>query len=81
MEAKIRLLDQVRHRVRTKHYSYRTEKTYVAWIRRFVLFHNRRHPQEIGGQEIERFLTDLAVTRSVSAATQNQALAGGEPLV
>jgi integron integrase len=75
MEAKIRLIDQVRHRVRTKHYSYRTEETYVAWIRRFVLFHGRRHPKEMGGPEIERFLTDLAVTRSVSAATQNQALA------
>jgi integron integrase len=75
METKLRLLDQVRHRIRAKHYSYRTEKTYVGWIRRYVLFYGKRHPREIGGPEIERFLTDLAVTHSVSAATQNQALA------
>jgi integron integrase len=77
MEAKIRLLDQVRHRIRARHYSYsyRTEKTYVGWIRRYVLFHGTQHPRDMGGREIEKFLTDLAVTRSVSAATQNQALA------
>jgi site-specific recombinase XerD len=69
-----RLLEQVRHRIRAKHYSYRTEKTYVHWIRRFILFHGKRHPREMGAAEVERFLTSLAVERKVSASTQNQAL-------
>ncbi|MEW8053228.1 MAG: phage integrase N-terminal SAM-like domain-containing protein, partial [Candidatus Thiodiazotropha sp.] len=51
----------------------RTEKSYIHWIRRFVRFHNRRHPKELGKQEIEAFLTHLAVDRKVSASTQNQA--------
>jgi integron integrase len=70
-----RLLDQVRDAVRVRHYSYRTEQAYVGWIRRFVLFHDKRHPAEMGPDEIRRFLTALAVQRSVSASTQNQALA------
>ena len=70
-----RLLDLVRERIRAKHFSYRTEKTYLAWIKRFIRFHRLRHPAEMGGAEVEAFLTDLAVQGRVSAATQNQALA------
>ena len=69
-----RLLEQVRQRIRAKHYSYRTEKTYVHWIRRFILFHGKRHPRDMEAAEVERFLTSLAVERKVSASTQNQAL-------
>jgi len=72
---KPRLLDQVRDAIRTRHYSYRTEEAYVGWIRRFILFHGKRHPAEMGKPEIEQFLTALAVERHVSASTQNQALA------
>lgn len=56
-----KLLDQVRDAIRLKHYAYRTEETYVQWIRRYILFHNKRHPQEMGKAEIEAFLTHLAV--------------------
>jgi len=69
-----KLLDQVRDVIRMKHYSYRTEETYVQWIRRYILFHNKRHPNEMGVVEIEAFLTHLAVQENVAAATQNQAL-------
>jgi integron integrase len=69
-----KLLDQVRDAIRLKHYSYRTEETYVHWIRRFILFHDKRHPKEMGGPEIEQFLTHLAVEEKVVASTQNQAL-------
>lgn len=69
-----RLLDQVRQQLRTRHYSFRTEKSYIGWIRRFILFHGKRHPKEMGGPEIEAFLTHLAVNRNVASATQNQAL-------
>ena len=68
-----KLLDQVRAKIRLNHYSLRTEDTYVDWARRFILFHDKRHPREMGGAEVERFLTHLAVERKVSAATQNQA--------
>ncbi len=68
-----RLLDQVRDRIRLKHYSIRTEDTYVEWIRRFILFHGKRHPREMGAGEVEGFLTHLAVHGRVSASTQNQA--------
>jgi site-specific recombinase XerD len=68
-----RLLDQVRHRIRLKHYSIRTEQAYVDWIRRYIHFHGKRHPAAMGALEIEAFLTDLAVARNVAAATQNQA--------
>lgn len=71
---KPKLLDQVRFAVRTKHYSYRTEKTYVQWIRRFILFHNKRHPVEMDETEIGQYITHLAVNRYVAASTQNQAL-------
>ena len=68
-----KLLDQVRDRIRTKHFSIRTEQTYIDWIKRFILFHNKRHPKEMGHKEIEAFLTHLAVNRKVAASTQNQA--------
>ena len=69
-----KLLDQVRDAIRLKHYAYRTEETYVQWIRRYILFHNKRHPKEMGNVEIEAFLTHLAVEGQVAASTQNQAL-------
>jgi len=69
-----KLLDQVRYAIRTKHYSYRTEEAYVNWIIRFILYHNKRHPKEMGEKEINQFLTYLAVGEKVSASTQNQAL-------
>lgn len=74
MAARPRLLDVVRARIRTRHYSIRTERSYVDWIRRFVAFHGNAHPRELGAPAVEVFLTHLAVERRVSAATQNQAL-------
>jgi integrase len=68
-----RLLEQLRARIRTKHYSIRTEDAYVDWVRRFILHFDKRHPRDLGAHEIERFLTDLAVEGHVSASTQNQA--------
>lgn len=68
-----RLLDQVRAKIRLKHYSIRTEQAYVDWIRRFILHFGKRHPQEMGAGEVEAFLTHLAVEGNVAAATQNQA--------
>lgn len=69
-----KLLDQVRDAIRLKHYSYSTEKTYVHWAKRYILFHNKRHPAEMGVVEIEAFLTHLAKEGNVSSSTQNQAL-------
>ena len=69
-----KLLDQVRDRLRVKHYSIRTETQYLQWIKRFILFHDKRHPREMGAVEVEAFLTHLAVAGRVAAATQNQAL-------
>ncbi len=69
-----RLLDRLRHTLRAKHYAYRTEQAYVHWARRYIVFHGKRHPQEMGGPEIERFLTHLAVEGRVAASTQTQAL-------
>jgi site-specific recombinase XerD len=69
-----KLLDVVREVIRLKHYSYRTEQTYVKWIKRYLLYHDKKHPREMGTQEIQDFLTHLAVDRQVAAATQNQAL-------
>jgi site-specific recombinase XerD len=69
-----RLLDQVRDAIRRRHYSYRTEQSYLQWIRRYIYFHQKRHPREMGEPEIAAFLTNLAVQRQVSASTQNQAL-------
>jgi integron integrase len=72
--AKPRLLDRVREILRTRHYSHRTEEAYVAWIRRYIFFHGKRHPAELGAPEVTRFLSSLAVERRVAASTQNQAL-------
>jgi integron integrase len=69
-----RLLDRVRAAVRARHFSRRTEQAYVGWIRRYILFHEKRHPAEIGGPEVSKFLSLLAVEGDVAASTQNQAL-------
>jgi integron integrase len=69
-----KLLDQVRAVLRAKHYSIRTEEAYLDWIKRFILFHHKRHPQEMGTPEIQTFLTYLAVDLHIAASTQNQAL-------
>jgi integron integrase len=71
---KPRLLDRVREAIRARHYSRRTEKAYVGWIKRYIFFHGKRHPAEMGGPEVTRFLTTLAVEGRVAASTQNQAL-------
>lgn len=68
-----KLLDQLRDAIRLKYYSYSTEKTYVHWVRRYILYHNKRHPAEMGPAEIEAFLAHLAKEEQVSASTQNQA--------
>jgi len=75
MDARPKLLDRVRAKIRAKHYSLRTESAYLAWIRRFILFNDKRHPSEMAAPDVERFLTHLAVEGRVAAATQNQALA------
>ncbi len=69
-----RLLDRVREAVRVRHYSLRTEEAYVGWIRRFILFHHKRHPSAMGADEVNAFLTHLAVSENVAASTQAQAL-------
>jgi site-specific recombinase XerD len=69
-----RLLDRVRHAIRSRHYSRRTEEAYLFWVRRYVVFHDKRHPSQMGSAEITGFLSDLAVRKQVSASTQNQAL-------
>lgn len=74
MGGKPRLLDQVRERIRYRHYSIRTERAYVGWIRRFILFHGKRHPVSMGATEVEAFLSYLANHDNVAASTQNQAL-------
>ncbi len=68
-----KLLDRVRWQLRVKHYSIRTEQAYVDWIRRYILFHGKRHPGEMGEEQITQFLTHLAVDKHVAASTQNQA--------
>ena len=70
-----KLLDRMREALRVRHYSYRTEQSYVDWSRRFIVFHGKRHPAEMGAGEVGAFLTHLAVERQVSASTQNQAKA------
>ena len=69
----VKLLDKVRQRIRLKGYSIRTERSYTEWIKRFILFHDKRHPKDMGKKEIEAFLSDLVVNRNVAASTQNQA--------
>jgi Site-specific recombinase XerD len=71
---KPKLLDQVRERMRLRHYSIRTEEAYISWIRRYILFHGKRHPRELGESEVAKFLTSLATDHGVAASTQNQAL-------
>lgn len=71
----VRLLDRLRERIRYCHYSLRTEKAYVFWVRRYIRFHGLRHPKEMGASEIKAFLTDLATTRQVAPSTHKQALA------
>lgn len=71
---KPKLLEQVRHAIRIRHLSPRTEQAYVGWIKRFIFFHNKRHPAEMGEAEIGQFLSSLATDSRVSASTQNQAL-------
>lgn len=74
MDVKPKLLDQIRDKIRLKHYSIRTEQAYIDWSRRYILYHNKRHPKDMGKTEVEQFLTHLAVERNVAASTQNQAL-------
>ncbi len=71
-----KLLDRVREAIRIKHYSIRTEEAYVSWIKRYTLFHNRRHPLQMGSPEIEVFLTHLAIEQHVASSTQNQLTPG-----
>ncbi len=73
MEIKKKLLDIVREKIRFKHYSLSTERTYVHWIKRYIFFHNKKHPIDMGKNEIEEYLSSLAVEKNVSAGTQNQA--------
>ena len=72
-QGKPKLLDRVRDTIRFKHYSLRTEQAYVDWIKRFILFHGKRHPEAMGAEEVRTFLSDLAANQNVAASTQNQA--------
>ena len=74
MSTQPKLLDRVRDRLRYKQYSLRTEQAYIHWIKRFIYFHGKRHPEQMNGPEVEVFLTHLATKEKVAAATQNQAL-------
>ena len=69
-----KLLERVRIAIRTMHYSYSTEKTYIHWIRKYILFHGKRHPNNMGEPEIGRYISHLAVNKRVASSTQNQAL-------
>ena len=69
-----KLLDRVRGELRTRHYSIRTEQAYIDWIKRFIIFHKKQHPKNLGASEVQAFLNHLAVNRNVAASTQNQAL-------
>ena len=69
----LKLLDRVRQAIRARHYSHRTEEAYLSWIRRFIVFHDRRHPRDLGEADVSAFVSSLA-GRGVSASTQNQAL-------
>jgi len=73
-EVKVRLLDRVREVLRVKHYSYRTEQTYIQWIKRYIYFHDKKHPGELSNEAIAKYINYLANKRDVSPATQNQAL-------
>ena len=69
-----KLLERMREKLQAQHYSYRTEQTYINWCRRFILFHEKRHPKDMGVPEVEAFITHLATRRKVAASTQTQAL-------
>lgn len=69
-----KFLDLVRDALRVRHYAFRTEQAYIFWIRRYILFHGKRHPADMGVAEVQAFLTHLAVTEQITASTQNQAL-------
>ena len=69
-----KLLDELREQLRTRHYALRTENTYKTWVRKYILFHNKRHPKNMGAEEINAFLTHLALEKNVASSTQNQAL-------
>ena len=73
---KSQLLEQIRTELRTGHYSSRTEQAYLGWIKRYILFHNKKHPKEMGAEEIKSYINNLATNHHVSSATQNQALQG-----
>ena len=68
-----KLLDILRDKIRVKHYSINTERTYIYWVKTYILYHNKKHPKDMGKIEIEQFLTHLAVKKNVSPTTQNQA--------
>ena len=68
-----KLLDRMRAEIRVRHYSIRTEETYLDWARRFILYHNKQHPKDLGADEVQAFLSYLALERNVSSSTQNQA--------
>jgi hypothetical protein len=72
--AEKKLLDQVADALRVKHYSYRPGQTYVDWVRRYILFHNKRHPREMGETEVQAFITYLATELNLSASSKNQTL-------
>src|SRR5687768_3262861 len=74
MEPKTKLLDQVRDAIRLRHLSLHTEEAYLGWISRFILFHHKRHPNDMGAEEVQGFLSHLAVHTQVAASTQNVAL-------
>ena len=73
---KPKLLDQVKNEMRVKHYSRKTEESYISWIKRFILFNNKKHPNEMGKEEIQKFVNHLVIDKNVSSSTQNQALQG-----
>lgn len=72
----VKLLEKVSTEIRTRHYSSKTEQAYTGWIKRFILFHNKKHPSEMGAEEIKAFINNLTTNNHVSSATQNQALQG-----
>ena len=69
-----KLLERVKNAIRTKHYSRKTENSYCSWIKRYILYHNKKHPKDMGEVQIRQFINHLAVKRKLSASTQNQAL-------
>jgi len=73
-QSKPKLLDQIRQLMRLRHYSLRTEEAYVGWIRRYILFHGKRHPRELDDKHVSEFLSSLAINGHVAASTQNQVL-------